>query len=310
MIELNINLEGSLSPETCFDFYRDQSCPLPCKDEKEMKGLLSITKPFSDEVTIENSLYKMTLPVLQQNQAIERAAYELITKLAKQGTSYAEIALAPIRFTHQTLSQLAVVEAVISGVSRARMDLKGQIQVNLVLGLVRGEKESNNLETVEVANRLKGTIVNGLILEGEENTPVNKYQKVLNQAYKLNIPFSVATNKLQDTKDAITLGAKRIIGGLACTEDEEVIKMIKDKNVLIVTSLLQLFYTGKLKRLIDHPLPLMKKNGLKVVLSSSDPALFDSNINREYTLARDLFFISYKDCMDMEKLAFEEKLMK
>jgi adenosine deaminase len=86
--------------------------------------------------------------------------------------------------------------------------------------------------------------------------------------------------------------------------------MIKDKNVLIVTSLLQLFYTGKLKRLIDHPLPLMKKNGLKVVLSSSDPALFDSNINREYTLARDLFFISYKDCMDMEKLAFEEKLMK
>ena len=88
--------------------------------------------------TLDEYLERFALPllVLQEEDAIERVAFELVEDLAKAGLDYAEIRFAPQLSVKQGLSQNAVTEAAIRGVARG-MEAYPGIRAGLILCCMR-----------------------------------------------------------------------------------------------------------------------------------------------------------------------------
>jgi adenosine deaminase len=283
--------------------------PCPGKNTAEVKKCISLSSPVDPKTFSKNSYYQITEKVLQQNQSIERSAFELVRSFIQNGDTYAEIVFNPLELTHQLLPQRDVVDAFISGIGRAKHDLKSDIVIRLILAISRHDDVKDAMSIVNTAMMYHGSLVSGITFRSDLNDyPLDKYLSVITAINKDGLPFFVESNDNNEIAAAITYGAKRIIGGLHICEEPNLVSIIKEKGILVLASMQEPFMTGKTDMYMSNPIVSMLKDELPVTLISSDSVLFDSNLKKEYQLSRDACFVSYDDCMKMENTAFSFKL--
>jgi len=88
------------------------------------------------------------------------------------------------------------------------------------------------------------------------------------------------------------LGVERIGHGIAAARDPQLMALMADRGIPLEVCPTSNLRTGALARQLavsevtfsDHPLPLLLRSGVPVSLSTDDPAMFDTDLNREYTL--------------------------
>ena len=87
-LELHLHLDGSLRPETVWDLAVKQGIRLPVNSPEEVRFRMRVPE---DCKTLDEYLERFALPllVLQEEDAIERVAFELVEDLAKAGLDYA-----------------------------------------------------------------------------------------------------------------------------------------------------------------------------------------------------------------------------
>ena len=142
-VVLHLHLDGSLRPETVYNWLKQGENNVTLEEVKEK---LMVDKDCRD---LNQYLQKFDLPlkVLQTEDHIEQATYELFEDLAKQNVIYAEVRFAPSLHTQEGLSYERVVESAIKGMNRAKKEFK--IEGNLLLCCMRGEDNTlSNLTTV------------------------------------------------------------------------------------------------------------------------------------------------------------------
>jgi adenosine deaminase len=309
MTELHLHLDGSLRPATCFDLYNLQRTPCPAKNVGEMEKLLRADPKKNLKEMVD---FSIATAVLQQNQALERVAFELVSDLADEGVTYAEIRFAPQLSVHQGMSQLEVVEAVQSGVSRA-MAAK-PIKVGLILCLMRGGKEGDNFETIEVARRLIGTNVCGLDIAGpEKEYPLRNYVNEFLLAKTYGIPYTLHAGE-EDCPDdiniALQLGAKRLGHATCLLKYPSLFETVKKNHVLIECCVTSNFVTHQIARLDEHPIKKLFEAGIPVCVCADDRTMLDTTLGKEEKLVRDVFGFTYDDIMKMEAYADEFRFLK
>jgi len=284
--------------------------PCPGKNTEEVKKLITLSTPVNPKTFVKKDYYQIIEEVLQQNQAIERAAFELTRSFIQNGDSYAEIVFDPHELVHQLLPQRDVVDAFISGVGRAKHDLESDIVVRLILAISRHDDVKEAMSIVDTAMMYHGSLVSGVTFRSDLNDyPLDKYLSVVTAINKDGLPFFVESNNNEEIAASITYGAKRIIGGLHICEEPSLVSIIKERGILVLASMQEPFMTGKTDMYMNNPIVNMLKEELPVTLISSDSVLFDSNLKKEYQLARDACFVSYDDCMKMENTASSFKLV-
>ena len=47
--------------------------------------------------------------------------------------------------------------------------------------------------------------------------------------------------------------------------------------------------TGAVPSLAEHPFPLLREAGLRLTLNTDDPGMFDTDLDREYRIAHEVF---------------------
>ena len=134
---LHLHLDGSLRPETVYKWLKEQGKDVTL--EQVQKDLM-VDKNCRD---LNEYLQKFDLPleVLQTEEHIEQATYELFEDLANQNVIYAEVRFAPSLHTEQGLQYNQIVEAAIRGMNKAKE--KFGIDGNLILCCMRGEVQLN-----------------------------------------------------------------------------------------------------------------------------------------------------------------------
>ena len=171
MIDLHLHLDGSLSEQDflylakkegiCLgnDFPNNIYVPMDCK-------------------SLEEYLMRFDLPLLllQSKENIAHATSSLVRRLYKMGYIYAEIRFAPQLHMQKGLTQLEVAKAALEGLEEALKECDG-FEANLLLCCMRHGAEDVNMETIEVANKLKGTRVVGVDLAGAEAMHPSSYYK-------------------------------------------------------------------------------------------------------------------------------------
>jgi adenosine deaminase len=122
--DLHLHLDGSLRPETLIDLARSRGVPLP---SESVAGLFELV--FKDKyasLTEYLQGFQYTVAVLQDPEALERVAFELMEDNILEGVRYIEVRFAPHLHVHPGLGFQEVLQAVDRGLSRAAARHNGE----------------------------------------------------------------------------------------------------------------------------------------------------------------------------------------
>lgn len=299
---LHLHLDGSLRPKTVYNWLCEENihAELPIIKEK-----LMVSK---DCRNLNQYLEKFDLPiqVLQTEEHLKQATFELYEDLANQNVSYAEVRFAPSLHLNKKLSYNQVVEAAISGLKEAKS--KYSINGNLILCCMRGNNNhKQNLETIKIAKQYLGKGICAVDLAGAEGLfPTKNFEDIFVLARELNIPFTIHAGESDGTesiKSALKFGAKRIGHGIRCIEDKELMQELKNKKILLEicpTSNLQTqAVTGK------YPLEEISNSGILVSINTDNNTVSNTDIEQEYNWVLENTNLTFEDLIKMNKNAEE-----
>lgn len=295
---LHIHLDGSLRPSTVYNWLKEKDVTL-----EQVQKALMVNKDCRD---LNEYLEKFDLPlkVLQNEENIEQAMYELFEDLAKQNVIYAEVRFAPSLHIKEGLKYEQIVEVAIRGMNKAKE--KYSIEGGLLLCCMRGEDNTiSNLKTVSVAKEYKGKGVIGLDLAGAEALyPTSDYADVFKVAKANNIPFTIHAGEAagaESIKKALEYGAKRIGHGVRCLEDDDLVaELIRRETTLEVCPIsnLQTKATGE-----KHPIEELYRKGIKVTINPDNDTVSNTNIVEEYKWVLENTNLTVKDIIAMNEYA-------
>ena len=84
------------------------------------------------------------------------------------------------------------------------------------------------------------------------------------------------------------LKADRIRHGFRAVEDEELVVELAQRGIVLDVSPVSNVRTGAVRSLAEHPLPQLVAAGVRCSISTDDPAMFDTDLTRDYEAARSL----------------------
>ncbi len=88
---------------------------------------------------------------------------------------------------------------------------------------------------------------------------------------------------------ALNIGVERIGHALAAQLDPELMEILAERQVPLEICVTSNLRTRCCPTLEEHPVRRYFDAGLKITLNSDDPAMFESDLQDEYRLARDAF---------------------
>jgi adenosine deaminase len=91
--ELHVHLDGSIRPETMIDLARERSRPLPAWEPAALERLMvaSDTRSLAEYL----ARFDAILSVLQDEEGLDRVAYELAEDCASENVRYLEVRFCP-----------------------------------------------------------------------------------------------------------------------------------------------------------------------------------------------------------------------
>ena len=152
--ELHLHLDGSVGIET--------AKRLSGKTEEEVRALM--VAPDKCE-NLADYLTKFDFPIslMQSEENLKVISKELVDNLANENVIYSEIRFAPMFHTREGLSYQEVVESVLEGLNQ-----NNKVKTNLILCLMRGMSDEENMKTLKIAQQYLGKGVCAIDLAGDE----------------------------------------------------------------------------------------------------------------------------------------------
>jgi len=84
------------------------------------------------------------------------------------------------------------------------------------------------------------------------------------------------------------LGADRLRHGIRAVEDSGLVAELADRGIVLDVCPLSNLRTGAVPSLAEHPLPQLVAAGVRCSISTDDPAMFDTDLTRDYEAAATL----------------------
>lgn len=295
-IDLHAHLDGSINVDIAKKLARLQGITLPTDDDNKLSSLLSISDSCRD-LNDFLKCFELPLTLLQTEAGIKEAVYLILENMREDGVIYSEIRFAPQLHTKGGLSQEKVIRAAIEGLR------KSKIPGNLILCCMRGDKnERENRLTVELAHEYlsKNEGVVAIDLAGAEAVyPTKNFISILKLASSYDIPMTIHAGEAgsaEDIKVAIEMGARRIGHGVRAYEDENVMRLIKDKGIYLEMCPTSNYYTKAVPDMREYPLLKFLNMGIKVTVNTDDMAIVRMNLSKEFKYIEDLLGLT-----DMQK---------
>ena len=284
--DLHLHLDGSLRLETILELAREQGIRLPAGDQESLGRLLRMG---GGERSLERYLeaFQITLKVLQEKEAIERAAYELARDCAAENVRYIEVRFSPILHTRHGLSLKESVEAVRTGLLRAERD--SDIQTGIIICGIRHIAPESSLVLAQLALEYKGGGVVGFDLAGaEEHFPAKKHREafflILNNNINCTVHAGEAFGPSSIAQAVHYCGAHRIGHGTRLREDPDLMAYINDHRIALEMCLSSNVQTGAVERFEDHPIKYYLDQGLRVTLNTDNRLMSDTTLSKELGL--------------------------
>ena len=288
--ELHLHLEGSLTPVELQQLARRNRLPTAQWTVAEFDKVYR----YEDFRGFLRA-YKFVTEHLKTPADYEWITYRLAEKLHRQNVSYAEINLSAGVLHFYRLPVEDFFEAAARGAEAAARDFN--IKFNWIFDAVRQFGASPAREVMRIAARYceRGVVAFGI--GGDElQGPPKLFEAVYREAREAGLHLAAhagETGGPQSVRDAVEiLGAERIGHGVGAASDPALLDLLAERQITVEVCLSSNLATGVVNRLADHPLPRLVASGVPVTLNTDDPAMFHTDLIREYRLAAETFGLS------------------
>ena len=299
--DLHCHLDGCLRPSTIIDLAKQQGVELPSYKEDELKKILRVGENFTDL----NGLLKVfdtTLSVLQTEEALYRAAYELVEDTAAENVKYLEVRFSPILHTQKGLRLTRIMDAVLSGLRDGRKKFDTENGV-IVCGIRQISPEiSMKLAEVTVAYKYRGVV--GFDLAGaEDHYPAKDHSEAFYMIRNNCINCTVHAGEAygpDSIKQALhNLNAHRIGHGTRLKEDGDLRNYVNDHRIPLEICLTSNVQVGAAKSFESHPAKFYYDCGLRITINTDNRLLSDTSVTKELYTAVDKCGFSLTDIPDL-----------
>jgi aminodeoxyfutalosine deaminase len=278
-IELHVHLEGTVRAPTLKAIARRNDYPLP--DDLESLYAFRDFRHFIE-------VWILTTNALQTAEDFRQMVVDYAAEAASHGCVYMEGIFSPAERVRRGVPWQVAFEGVCDGAEQAR-DLHG-VEVRLTPDIPRGFTQEEARATVEWSARFRDRGVVGVGLGGlEAEFPPEPYAEVFALARSLglgSVPHAGEVAGAESVRGALeALGADRLRHGIRAEEDPGLVREIAGRGTVLDVCPLSNLRTGAVASLAEHPLPRLVAAGVRCSISTDDPAMFDTDLGRDYEAA-------------------------
>lgn len=299
--DLHCHLDGSLRVSTILDLARIQKVTLPTTDPDELFKILYKGDSCS---SLEDYLraFEITLSVMQTEEALYRAAYELVEDCAKDNVRYLEVRYSPMLHTQRGLPLTLIVEAVLHGLRAGERDFG--VRSGVIICGIRSISPESSLRMAELCIAFKNRGVVAFDLAGAEyNYPAKDHQRAFQLIRDNNVNCTAHAGEAygpESISQAIhACGAHRIGHGTRLRESGDLLNYVNDHRIPLEICLSSNIQTGAAPDFESHPLPFFYSYGLRVTINTDNRLMTHTTVSKELLLCHELYGFALSDLKEL-----------
>jgi adenosine deaminase len=316
--ELHRHLDGSVRLSTIAALARRHSLDLGVRSERELAQRARVLTPLS---SLEEVIGRFGIlqKVLCGYEAIRRVARENVEDAWRDGVKLAELRFAPpFIAAGKSLGNAEIIEAVLDGVEEGVG--RCGIEVALIGILPRtASPEANRQATTDLLAYARGShrgawrLLGFDLADSETARPPEEFLPLVEQARAAGLGITIHSG--EDTSAAHLLRTLRVFAprrighGIQAWNDPEALRLLREQEVTLEVCPTSNWLTRSVPSLEEHPLPLLRRAGVRVTLNSDDPQLMGIDLVHEYALAARLFGLGLADFLEMNRLAVQASFL-
>jgi len=281
-----VHLEGTVRPATLLEIARRNDYGLPAETEEAIAALYEF-RDFAHFIEV----WILTTNALQHADDFRQVVVDYAAEAASHGAVYVEGIFSPAERARRGVRWEDMFDGYCDGADEAR-ELHG-VEVRLTPDITRGFTMEEAEETVRWAARYRDRGVVGVGLGGlEAEYPPEPYAAVFERARGeglASVPHAGEVAGPASVRGALdALGAARVRHGIRSVDDASLVGELRDRELVLDVCPISNLRTGAVGSLSDHPLRRLVTAGVHCSVSTDDPAMFDTDLTRDYDAASSL----------------------
>ena len=291
-LDLHCHLDGSMRPQTVRTLLAEQGIFMP---EEALQKELQVS---IDCTSLTEYLQRFDIPIqcLQTGRGLKLAVFDLLGNAARENVRYLEVRFAPMFCLEKGLTCGQVIESVLAGIAQAQE--KWNIHASVIVCAMRHHSVETNLQMIHCAREYLGQGVCALDLAGDESSfPTREQRELFRAAKQLDMPFTIHSGEcgsVENVREAIELGAKRLGHGIALQQDTGLMELCRKSRIGIEMCPTSNFQTKAISSWEEYPLERFLDEGLLATINTDNRTVSDTTVTKE------LFKVS-------ERLGFERE---
>ena len=285
-IELHVHLEGTVRPETLLEIARRNDYALPVDTVEGLQELYSF-RDFEHFIEV----WILTTHAMRTADDFRQVVVDYAAEAASHRAVYLEAIFSPAERISRGVDWDEIFSGYCDGAQEAE-ELHA-VTVRLTPDIYRGAQLDKAQTVVRYAAKYRDRGVVGVGLGGlEAQFPPEPYAEVFAQAKAEglgSVPHAGEHAGPESVRGALdALQADRIRHGFRAVEDDELVAELAQRGTVLDVTPVSNVRTGAVASLANHPLPALVAAGVRCSISTDDPAMFDTDLTRDYDAARSL----------------------
>jgi aminodeoxyfutalosine deaminase len=274
-IELHVHLEGTVRAETLRAIAKRNDYPLP--DDLESLYRFRDFRHFIE-------IFELTAGALHRYDDFRQIVVEYAAEAASHGAVYLEAIFAPGLW--RGLDSDEVFGGYCDGAQEAFERHGVAVRLTPDIPTVYTTEQAETVARLAVSYRERGVV--GLGVGGLEypSEPFAGAFALARHGGIGSVPHAGELAGPESVRSALEgLGADRIRHGIRAVDDAGLVRELADRGTVLDVCPLSNLRTGAVASLADHPLPRLVAAGVRCSISTDDPAMFDTDLSRDYEAA-------------------------
>jgi adenosine deaminase len=304
--ELHLHLDGSLRAETALELARSRGVDAP-GTYAGMRAALVAPEQTLDQAELLRA-FDLPIALLQDEEALERVAAELVEDKAADHVRYVEIRWGPLLHTAQGLSGADVVAATLRGALTT--GTRFGVEVRLIATLIRSHDPAANAAFIADAARFRDDGLVGIDLAGPEARSPDPalHAAALARARAEGFHLTLHAGEwggAAQVRRALDFDPERIAHGPGVADDPELLAEVRGRGIVLDLCPTSNVQAAIVARYEDHPLVRLHRAGVKVTLNTDDRTVSDIDLHEEYTRAVECLGMTLPELWAIDRAALD-----
>ncbi len=284
--ELHLHLDGSLRVETALALARSRGIDAPGTYAGMFDALVAPARLASQAELLTR--FDLPIALLQDAEALEQVAAELVEAKAADNVRYLEIRWGPALHVQRGLSLAEGIGAVCRGAASAAA--RTGTTVRLICTALRSHDPGDSVALAETAARFRSEGLTGWDLAGPEAARPDPqlFARAFAAARAGGLRITLHAGEwggAGQIRRALALDPERIAHGPGAIDDPGLMAELRDRGITLDLCPTSNVQAGIVPSVAAHPLARLHRAGVPVSLSTDDTTVSDIRLSEEYVRA-------------------------